>query len=515
MPLGFLSKLKKNKGGVGASESGAGNGAGAGGVSESSDGFKRDPRKAAAFFNHAETTAESRSYDYSVECYINGLRHDPDNLARHEELREVAKKRKVGGGKPAKMAEKLKTGGSFPIDKMLHAEKLWSLDPLNVAVAIKTMEHAVDAMVADAALNIGELAYWLGENVLKMIHATKKADKRVCLQVCDLFARIPAYDKAVEACRMALALDPKDSELPQKLKDLEIEETLQAKRYGSGQQGDFRANIIDADKQQALEDDDAITKTASVVDSTIERRRKDYQETPDELEAMNKLIAALLAKEDEQTEQEAIQLLTKAWEQTNQYKFKMQIGDVRIRQMRRQLRAVRTACESERGNVEAKAKMKDLTAQMVQFELAEFTERAKQYPTDTRIRFELGCRFYANKQHDEAIAEFQRARGDPKHRAASCHYLGHCFLRRGWFDEAIDTLHQGIEAHGSHDDKLGMSLRYVLMDALEKSATQTGDLDRTLEAQKMASQILQTDINYRDIRDRMDRLKKLVGKLQT
>ena len=57
------------------------------------------------------------------------------------------------------------------------------------------------------------------------------------------------------------------------------------------------------------------------------------------------------------------------------------------------------------------------------------------------------------------------------------------------------------------------------MDSLDacqvRPGTQTGDLDRTLEAQKMASQILQTDINYRDIRDRMDRLKKLVGKLQT
>ena len=57
------------------------------------DGFKRDARKARRFFEHAETTADARNYDYAIDCYVNGLRHDPDNMAQHEALYEVAKRR--------------------------------------------------------------------------------------------------------------------------------------------------------------------------------------------------------------------------------------------------------------------------------------------------------------------------------------------------------------------------------------------------------------------------------------
>ena len=85
--------------------------------------YKRDGRKARRFFEHAQAVTD---YDYAIECFVNGLRLDPDNQAMHDALREVALKRKLSGGKPAGMAEKFKSGGKGPIDKMMHAEMLWA-----------------------------------------------------------------------------------------------------------------------------------------------------------------------------------------------------------------------------------------------------------------------------------------------------------------------------------------------------------------------------------------------------
>lgn len=501
LALEFLSRLTRGK----SQEDGTGADDGA---------TRRDPRKAAAFFKHAETTADSRSYDYSIDCYINGLRHEPDTLQRHEELREVAKKRKVAGGKAPGIGAKLKSAGREPIGRMLHAERLWSLDPLNPVSAVKVMELAIAADAAHDDLHLGEVAYWVGEIALEMISAGRKPSKDLLMQVCDLYTQIPAFDKAVEACRAALALDSENAALLHRLKELETERTLQEGRYGSGEKGDFRRNIRDAEHQQALEEEDAISKSASVIASTIQRRRAEYDEDPTDIERLNKLVIALLRAESESSENEAIGLLEGAWSRTDQYRYKMQIGDVRMRQARRELRAARQACEAKPDDAGAREALAALTERIARAELEEFLERSQNYPTDMRIRFELGRRHFALQQYDEAIAEFQKSIGDPKHKPASCEFLGRCYAMRGWIDLAIEVLGDGIEAHDLHDDRLGMALRYLRMDALEKAATQSRSADQAAEAQKMASQILQTNINYRDIQDRLTRIRQLVADIR-
>ena len=44
-------------------------------------GVKRDARKGARFFEHASAVADAGNYDYAIQLYIDGLRHDPDNMS--------------------------------------------------------------------------------------------------------------------------------------------------------------------------------------------------------------------------------------------------------------------------------------------------------------------------------------------------------------------------------------------------------------------------------------------------
>ncbi len=482
-------------------------------------GFKRDPRKAGRFFEHAQTVADAHNYDYAIDLYINGLRHDPGNMEKHEALRDVALRRKVSGGKPAGFAEKLtdkiKVSGRSPIDNMLQAEKFWSLDPLNVGHMRDVMKHAVEADNREDELNLGEVAYWVGVMCLDL-NAQAKNDKNINLDLRDLFAQIEAFDKAVEACKRALSKDPNNGRLLAELKDLEAENTMKAGGYSDGDkvgEGGFRKYIRDKAKQKALAEEDTINQTGSALDNTIARRRAEYEEDPSDIERLQKLVEVLIQKETDESENQAIELLEQARDTTGQYRFKMRIGDIRMKQMNRNIRQLKKQLAGKTGDRAMVQQYQEAAKHMLAFELQEYEERVKNYPTDMSLRFELGKRLYQSKKLDDAIGAFQQAKADPKYRSASHMYLGSCYLNKSWFDEAVDTLKQGLESHKFKDDKLAMDLQYLLMDALEQIARKNNDLEKAQEAREVASDILQTDINYRDIRERMDKLRNLVDEL--
>ena len=470
---------------------------------------QRDLRKARRFFEHAQATADTGNFDYSIDCYINGLRHDPDNVGKHEALHEVAKRRKVNGGKPASFTDKLKSGGKSPLDKMLHAQMLAAKDPTNAALHLEVMKQAVAADAAEPELHMAEVANFVGNLALQWNTQSKKPDKKIYLEVCDLFAAIKLFDKATEACRRAVQMDPSNSALLQKLKDLEAERTMQEGKYGQ----QFRETIKDADKQSAMEQDRRTDKTESAIEAMVKRRRAEYDEDPQDVDRMIKLVDALVQMQTPDSENEAIKLLKDTWESTGQYRFRVRMGDIQMRQVARAIRTLRTKLEANPGDADLKGRYVEAQRKAILFELSEYQDRVKNYPTDLSLKFELGRRLYLAGKIDEAISAFQQATGDPKHRAASYEYLGRCFLKREWYDEAVDTVRKGIEAHPLKDDRLALELRYLLIEGLEGAARRNRSLEQAREAQRVASQVLQTKIDFRDIRDRVEQLRKLVDEL--
>lgn len=511
MNFDFLKKLKGGPAGSG-SGNGSGNGSGGSGTGQGDEGFNRDPRKARKFFEFAHSVTD---HDYAIDCFIRGLQHDPDNMKEHEALREVSMKRKVAGGKPASFSDKFKTLGKDPVAKMLDAEKILAKDPQNVSQMVTLMEKAADADEAEDNLKLGELVYMYGNLVLMSRQAPKPPTRDQLIKTRDLLARVEAFEKAVEACRVVLAMDPTNANLLKDLKNLEAEWTMQKAGFNSrGKvETNFRDNVADADKQKALDQEDQIAKTTDVADEIIARRRAEYEDDPTDKERVSKLVEALKARDTDATDDEAIALMMKLWEETQQYRHKVTAGDIQFRKYNRLIRALKAELDADAGDPELKKQLQDAAREQLEFGLKEYTERTENYPTDLRMRYELGVRLYHSKRYDEAISNFQRSKDDPKVRALSHEYLGRCYLHQGWFDEAVDTLRQGIEAHGDPNDKIALELRYLLSDALEKNATKVRDIEQAREAQKLASHILQNNINYRDIKLRVDRLRKLVDEL--
>ncbi len=469
--------------------------------------YDANPDKARRFFEHAETVSETRNYDYAIECYINGLRHDPDNMIRHEALREIALRRKVSGGKAAKWKEKLGLKAKNKIDKVLRAETLWSKDPLNLQRSIEVMQLAVEAEEEYEDLHMAEMAYWVGQLIMEKNETEKPPTKSEVLKIRDLFSEVGAWQESVNATRQAMLLAPDDLALAEQLKDLEAELAIGSGGYNE----EAREAVRDRDEVEALYDETGGTDAA--VDRNIERARDAYEDSPTDDDLRLKLIKALAEKDSDESENEAIEHLTELVQKTENQRHKLAIGDITMKQMARHLRQLKKEAKTKK-DPEALKQYKALTRKRLEFELLEFTERAKNYPTDRKWRYELGRRMFLVKRYDDAITNFQTAKEDLKYRAAAHNYLGQCYLIQKWYDEAIDTLRTGLEGLPDLASDLAMDIQWYLMKALVSSSAENRSVELAKEAQKVASQILQTDINYRKIRDVIEQIRTLVKKLQ-
>ncbi len=470
--------------------------------------FTRDPRKARRFFEHAETVADAKNFDYAIEMYINGLRHDPDNMRRHEALLDVAKRRKVGGGKAPGLRDKFKSIGPDVVDKMLDAERLWAMNFIDDNLVLGFMQKAVDADEAEPELNLGEVAFWIGSMALEMAGAKPKAKKYI--QLRDLFARVGRYDKAIEACKRAIRLEPSNAQLMSDLKDLEAE-NYSSTSAGGGDQG-FRDNVKDAEATKEAEA--GTNSSASAADQAIARRRAEYEEDPEDLDKLTKLVDAMLKKEEFETENTAIKLLKKAHEQSGQYRYRARMGDIKMKQYQRELRQLKAFVDAAPEAQEYKDRYHETAKKRLAFELKEYQDRVKNYPTDLKLKFELGKRLYQGQLYDEAIGMLQQALSEPKSRAQAHLLLGRSFMEKGWHDEAVDTIRNGMEAHSLSDDAIGKELRYELLTALLDKAKRDRDAEPAEEANKLASEILQADISYKDIREKKNEATELVKELK-
>ncbi|MEM0913771.1 MAG: hypothetical protein AAGK09_04090 [Planctomycetota bacterium] len=475
-----------------------------------------NPRKAARFFEHAETVADARNFDYAVRLYANGLLHDPDNLAKHEALHDVGKRRKaISGGKPAGMFESNKFGSSTA-GKMAHAARISAMDPLNAGLLRNLMKQCVALDEEAESLHMGEVAFWAG-NLALDFNTQSKQKPDIYKDIRDLFAKIGAFAQAVEACRHLVRLKPNDGDLLRDLKNLEAENTMQAAGYTQGkaaEEGGFRKFVRDADKQTALEQDDSVSQMKSRADEIIERRRAEFEEDPEDIDRLTKLVQALVAKEVPEAEEEAIGLLADAHERSGQYRYKVQQGDIRIKQLNRDLRNARNALKQNADDPALKEAYQEAIKRKLVFEITEFSERVKKYPTDLVLKYELGRRMYQAGKIEEAISLLQEAKRDPKHRAVCHQYLGECFLRKDWLDEAVETLREGKEAHRIPDDKLAKELLYLQATAELKLAERNQDLEMAQAAQKSASTLLQMDIKYKDIQQLVNKARELAASLR-
>jgi len=448
------------------------------------DSSQRSSGKGKAFFERGDQVASTGNWDFAIEMYLEGIARELDNIEQgHQPLRDVSLKRKAQGGKGPGMIEKMKRSrGKTPEEKLINAEYLLAKEP-------GAVQHMVQLHDAAKDLGLTETLRWICGVMLDAQRVDEKPNLRVLKLITQSYNDLEEYVLAIRACEMAINLDPNDAALHNALKELAAKHTIQAGKYD--QEGEFTKSVKDLDKQEELLQKDAMVKQEEYLKTEAERAVKAYEAEPTEPGKITAAAKALTAIEDEAYENQAIDILAKAHRDTGAYQFKMQIGDIKMRQEARRYRAL-TAGGDKEGAAQQLQKL-------LAFELDEYTERAENYPTNLAIKYELGRRQFLAGNYDDAVGSFQQAQRDPKRHLQALNYLGQTFAKKGWLREAADTYKKALD--GDLTEARAKDIRYSYGDVLEKM----GDLTA---AQDEFSEVAQIDFNYKDVRERLESVRQ-------
>ena len=451
-----------------------------------------DLSKAVPFFSRAEEVAATDNFDYAIDLYIEGLKRAPDAVEQgHKPLRYNAMVRQGKGGKKPSMLDKMKhSRGKTPLENMLNAEFLLARDPENLNYAEQLLNTAL-------AGGFKKTALWIADLIYEANRASEKPSLQTFLSLKNAYITMEEYAKAVNACGHACKLKPEDGVLAGELKDLSAKLTMQKGKYD--QQGDFRDSIDGREAQEKYQAQQAVIKSIDFRQQAVIDARQIYQADKTSLNIL-KLAGALSDLQNDQTDEEAIKLLEEAYKESRDFTFKKRAGEIKLRKLRRNARKSRASLGTDRSNQQET--LDAATKELLTAELEHYKFCMENYPTESRFKYEYGVRLMRNQRYDEAIPVLQDTRKDPRYKIAAMNKIGLCFFVKGWFHDAIDILKEAIEAYEIKDNDIAKDLRYNLARSYEQDG-------RTEDALELYRKLAQIDFSYKDVRMKVDKLRKV------
>lgn len=456
-----------------------------------------DKAKARKWFARAKQLVDTRSHDYAIKCFIDGLALWPEAVDEgHQPLRACALARRHAGGKKLGMMDSVRSSMSHkdPVQAMLNAEMRWAHDPSNLSYIEGVFKNAGRARCDDTLMWAGAICREALENekkpnakkfaLLKEVYEAL-GDRAESRGELDLAAE--AYERGIEALNVQRQLSPRELELNNVLRDLSTKLTILKGKYDRA--GSFKESVRDAGQQRDTQDQDRMVQSDERLTQLIAAAEAAVDANPGVTGKVMALVELLCRRDNEEDEKRAIAILVKQYQDTEDYRFKQRGDDIRMRQIAREVRRARESGDRET--------IRSALIKQLQFEIPTYKERTARYPTDMRIRYEYGLRLFNARKYDEAIPCFQTARGDLKHRVQCSLYLGRCFYEKKFFSEAVATLEEGQAAHEATEDTVAKELLYWLGRAQADSGEATA-------AAKTYGHLLQLDYNYRDVRSRIE-----------
>jgi tetratricopeptide (TPR) repeat protein len=375
---------------------------------------------------------------------------------------------------------------------MLNAEYLLAKDPDNLEFIALFIKAAVEGEYFNTA-------EWIADIYFDAAKAANKNNPAPFMFLKDQYSRMKLYDKSLQACSYAVKLKPNDGALADELKNLSANLAVQRGRYE--EDGDFRKSIKDRKSQAKLQAQEAVIKSADFKTGAVSDAKKAYSADPDNAMNVKTLANALADMENDKSTAEAVKILNEAHGKTSDFSFKRSAGEITIKSMRRKARQAKASLEANPNDDSLREKFRAFAKEIIRVETEHYKGCVDNYPTDLKLKYEYGTRLLQAKRYDEAIPMFQDARHDPKNKIPAMDKVGICFFNKGWFTDSIDIFNEAIKGYDLEDDNVGKELRYNLARAYEKD----GQLK---EAYDLYRKLAQLDFGYRDVRNRVDKLRK-------
>jgi hypothetical protein len=272
-------------------------------------------------------------------------------------------------------------------------------------------------------------------------------------------------------------------------------------KYASG--GSFRDSIRDMGRQKDLLDQDKDVRDMDVMQRMIVLAEAEYDASPNESGKLSKLVDALRRTERPEDEDRAIELLKHEYERTGQFKFRLTQGQIRLGQLTRKERQLRAARDKDKTNQQLREEYRLFLREKTEEELKEYKLWTENYPTDASYRFEMAKRMFMLEEYNDTIPLLQHVRSDPRFKVEATTLLGRAFLGAGFTAEAVEILELAIKEYPHGGDAKSTDMHYWYARALEAAKD-------NVQAIKMYSRVAQWNFNYRDVQERIKRLREAV-----
>ena len=459
--------------------------------------------------DRAREATEKRNYDYAVELYLQACKMSPDNSQARRELRAVENRQRQEKG--TSFWAKTKTAGmQVQVQALLMAKKYDSAiekaeetlrsDPGNIAVLMLLGKAALAANYRQTgiatfedirAMNAGGNSKQLVEALRELAHAYEMDTK---------------VKEAMDIWQVVVKYVPGDREGTVKLRDLSAQtmsNTINTAAQ-SGQRGSAARSTQTDDQKKAaarldrekgdIKSDEDLLAAIGDVKSDIEKRPEDAR--------LNMNLGDLYKQAGDYNESK------KAYDgarqkDSNNPTYLFRLHDLEIWKMLNALKAL--DAKAKAGDAAAKEQIKKDKVTLVDYRLVSFIEREKQYSTDSKIKYELGCIYYEmagvkgdKTMYDQAITRFQSTFRDPKFRVDSGLRMGLGFAAKGQFDLALKRFDETLAGMELKNEQW-KTVTYAKADTMQRAG-------RRADALKTFTEIYEVDVAFKDIGKRVDDL---------
>jgi len=430
------------------------------------------------------------NYDYAAEMFTTCVLGDPGNVAYVQSFLGNLKK-KYNNNKRGSALATIQGARHLAGMKKAARQKDWmgviraglemlKLNPWHVPTL---------ASLADACRELGQqdarLAY------LKMAQEARPNDPAVNKMCALALAELKQYDQAIACWHLVERAKPGDEEAAKAIAQLTIEKTI----HSGGYSDPSRAGKKVVSETPAARPEEPQPSPATPEAALLAEIRRNPKNFPKYLELTELYIA-------NHRFDAAIQLMQKAVQASdNDPDVLERLMDVELRSLRH--RAAELEKKAAGGadpalQKEAEEAQKAVLAKEIEL----FQKRVERFPNNATFHYELGLRYKQAGNLNEAIAEFQKARHEPRHRGACLVELGECFqqikqyrLAMGHYAEAIKEL----------ADREG-ELRKLALYRAGRLALGLRDLPA---AEEYLTALAGTDFAYKDVPQLLEKLAEL------
>jgi tetratricopeptide (TPR) repeat protein len=348
-------------------------------------------------------------------------------------------------------------------------------------------------LMAEASNRLGnndvQLAY------LKTAQEANPKDPAVN-RLCALALReVGQFDQAIACWHRVEQARPDDEEAARSIASLAVEKTI---AKGGYEDPDRTSDSLRGQQQQLHQQQPQ--RQPDVAQLTPEKRlEKEIARHPDDIPKYHELAEVYISHEQYD---KAVDVYARAFEASDgDEEVRERWEDAQLRQLRQ--RVTRADAEARKsGDDEAKKRFEELKREFASKELEVHQNRVKRYPNNLTFRYDLGLRYQMNARYNEAIAEYQQARNDPRRRGLCMLALGQCFQQIKQFRLAMSHYQEAIQEipdRDSDNKKLALYLAGRLAAAMKNFDA----------GEKHLTTLAGLDFSYRDVSELLDKIAKL------